>query len=84
MTPIDHSVAELLHHLALAKRNSDGIYGHINVAMTRPDLLEFVARSDELGLTEHLGVGLDWPYMRLSPKGTEVVNEAIAAMREVV
>jgi hypothetical protein len=46
MAPIDHSVAELLHHLARAKRNADGCLGHINISITRPDLLELVAHAE--------------------------------------
>lgn len=88
MAPIDHSVAELLFFLAQAtydkSNTSDGYYFR-NVSILRPELLEVVKHSDELGLTEHsgCGTGLDWPYLRLTAKGREVVEEAIAAMREV-
>jgi len=75
--PANSDVAELIHHIARSKKT------HVNIAVTRPDLLEVVEHSDKLGLTEHLGEGLDWPYLRLTPKGKEAVSESIAAMREI-
>jgi hypothetical protein len=79
--PIDHAVAELLHYLAKRNEAKNGVY--CLLSYERPDLLATVPRAVVLGLAEHLGTGLDWPYLRLTHKGAVAVNEAIAAMREI-
>ena len=76
--PVNHAVAELLLHVA-RRMESPGI----DWVMLEDEHLEFSVHAEKLLLIERLGVALDWPYVRLSPSGRTVVEEAIAAMRAV-